>query len=144
MPTAKKVGIPFAGHVPIDVGVHRAIEAGYASIDQGDREQLRRGFCEAAQRIVRARLVEVCRFLAGPPLGFLLLSDVTCADFPESRNNYNGKVKASYFLSTAGTGSHTLALGYEDYQDMLKSDNYQSASSFTLWTYDTPTRADER
>jgi imidazolonepropionase-like amidohydrolase len=34
--TAKKVGIPFAGHVPIDVGVHRAIEAGYASIDHLD------------------------------------------------------------------------------------------------------------
>jgi imidazolonepropionase-like amidohydrolase len=34
--TAKKVGIPFAGHVPIDVGVNRAIEAGYASIDHLD------------------------------------------------------------------------------------------------------------
>ena len=64
-----------------------------------------------------------------------------CAPFPESRNNYNAKLKGTYFLSTAGIGTHTLALGYEDYQDMLKSDNYQSASSFTLWTYDDPTRA---
>lgn len=34
--TAKRLGIPFAGHVPLDVGVHRAIEAGYASIDHLD------------------------------------------------------------------------------------------------------------
>ena len=31
--TAKEVNIPFAGHVSFDVGVWRAIEAGYASID---------------------------------------------------------------------------------------------------------------
>jgi imidazolonepropionase-like amidohydrolase len=42
--TATKVGIPFAGHVPIDVGVHRAIEAGYASIDHLD------GYVEALLR----------------------------------------------------------------------------------------------
>lgn len=34
--TAKRLNIPFAGHVPLDVGVHRAIEAGYASIDHLD------------------------------------------------------------------------------------------------------------
>ena len=34
--TAKEVGIPFAGHVSLDVGVWRAIEAGYASIDHLD------------------------------------------------------------------------------------------------------------
>ncbi len=34
--TAKRLKIPFAGHVPLDVGVHRAIEAGYASIDHLD------------------------------------------------------------------------------------------------------------
>lgn len=42
--TAKEVGIPFAGHVPLDVGVHRAIEAGYASIDHLD------GYLEALIR----------------------------------------------------------------------------------------------
>jgi imidazolonepropionase-like amidohydrolase len=40
--TAKEVGIPFAGHVPAAVGVHRAIEAGYRSIDHLD------GYAEAA------------------------------------------------------------------------------------------------
>jgi imidazolonepropionase-like amidohydrolase len=39
--TAKKVGIPFAGHVSFGVGVWRAAEAGYSSIDHLD------GFVEA-------------------------------------------------------------------------------------------------
>lgn len=34
--TADKVGIPFSGHVPIQVGVERALNAGYASIDHLD------------------------------------------------------------------------------------------------------------
>lgn len=34
--TAKEVGIPFAGHVPVDVGVRHAMESGYASIDHVD------------------------------------------------------------------------------------------------------------
>ncbi len=34
--TAKRVGIPFAGHVPEDVGIARAIEAGYATIEHLD------------------------------------------------------------------------------------------------------------
>jgi imidazolonepropionase-like amidohydrolase len=42
--TAKAVGIPFAGHVPAAVGLHRAIEAGYQSIDHLD------GYAEAAVR----------------------------------------------------------------------------------------------
>lgn len=33
---AHEVGIPFAGHVPIDVGLHRALEAKYRSIDHLD------------------------------------------------------------------------------------------------------------
>jgi len=34
--TADRLDIPFAGHVPLDVGVQRAIEAGYASIEHLD------------------------------------------------------------------------------------------------------------
>lgn len=34
--TAKKEGIPFAGHVPVDVGIHRALESKYATIDHVD------------------------------------------------------------------------------------------------------------
>ena len=41
---AREAAIPFAGHVPAAVGVHRAIEAGYRSIDHLD------GYAEAAVR----------------------------------------------------------------------------------------------
>lgn len=34
--TAKQVDIDYAGHVPADVGIRRAISAGYASIDHAD------------------------------------------------------------------------------------------------------------
>ncbi len=34
--TANEVGIPFAGHVPVDVGIRRALESGQASIDHVD------------------------------------------------------------------------------------------------------------
>ena len=34
--TAKEVGIPYAGHVPVDVGIRHAIASDYASIDHVD------------------------------------------------------------------------------------------------------------
>ena len=34
--TAKEVAIPFSGHVPVEVGIHRALESGYATIDHLD------------------------------------------------------------------------------------------------------------
>lgn len=67
-----------------------------------------------------------------------------CSPFPESRNNQNAKLKGSYFLSTKGLGSHNISVGGEDYKDMLKSDNHQSASDFTIQDFissDIPTRA---
>jgi imidazolonepropionase-like amidohydrolase len=42
--TAKRVGIRFAGHVPLQVGLARALEAGYATIDHLD------GYVEAMVR----------------------------------------------------------------------------------------------
>lgn len=42
--TARQLGIPFAGHVPLDVGYHRALEARYSTIDHID------GFLEAMLR----------------------------------------------------------------------------------------------
>jgi imidazolonepropionase-like amidohydrolase len=42
--TAQRVGIRFAGHVPLDVGLARALEAGYATIDHLD------GYVEAMVR----------------------------------------------------------------------------------------------
>jgi imidazolonepropionase-like amidohydrolase len=43
--TAHRVGIPFAGHVPEDVGLARALEARYATIDHLD------GYIEAMLRV---------------------------------------------------------------------------------------------
>ena len=34
--TARENGIPFAGHVPVDVGIKRALESGFATIDHVD------------------------------------------------------------------------------------------------------------
>ena len=34
--TAREKGIDFAGHVPVDVGIHRALESGFATIDHVD------------------------------------------------------------------------------------------------------------
>ena len=34
--TANEVGIPFAGHVPVDVGIRHALESNYATIDHVD------------------------------------------------------------------------------------------------------------
>lgn len=34
--TAREAGIPFAGHVPVEVGIRHALESGYASIDHVD------------------------------------------------------------------------------------------------------------
>jgi imidazolonepropionase-like amidohydrolase len=42
--TAHRIGIPFAGHVPEDVGIARALEARYATIDHLD------GYIEAMLR----------------------------------------------------------------------------------------------
>jgi imidazolonepropionase-like amidohydrolase len=42
--TARRLGIRFAGHVPLDVGLARALETGYASIDHLD------GYVEAMLR----------------------------------------------------------------------------------------------
>jgi len=34
--TAKEVGIPYAGHVPVEVGIHRALESKYQTVDHLD------------------------------------------------------------------------------------------------------------
>ncbi|MDQ3279873.1 MAG: TonB-dependent receptor [Acidobacteriota bacterium] len=57
----------------------------------------------------------------------------TCGD--EERNNSNAKAKLSYFLSSKGLGTHNLSAGFETYEDMLMSNNHQSASDFSVITY---------
>lgn len=75
--TAKEVGIPFAGHVSFGVGVWRAIEAGYSSIDHLDgfveglvpgiekMHEQRAGFFGSlvADEVDRSRIPELMRAL---------------------------------------------------------------------------------
>jgi NADH/F420H2 dehydrogenase subunit C len=47
------------------------------------------------------RLLEVARFLAGPPALFAMLSDVSCADFPEQP----GRFRLAYQLFSLESGA---------------------------------------
>ncbi len=63
--------------------------------------------------------------------GYLGNSPVFCGVCPEEqRDNKDYLAKASYFLSTGSAGSHDIVLGYDEYQDMVKSDNHQSGSDW--------------
>ena len=55
-----------------------------------------------------------------------------CGSGIELRNNWNGFVKANYFLSTQKTGSHNIVAGMDVYKEMRKNDNYQSGSNFRV------------
>jgi NADH-quinone oxidoreductase subunit C len=43
---------------------------------------------ELTLEVPRERLLEVARYLAGPPLAFALLSDLSCADFPDAPDRF--------------------------------------------------------
>jgi outer membrane receptor for ferrienterochelin and colicin len=51
---------------------------------------------------------------------------------PEKRDNENFFVKGSYFLSTAGAGSHTLVMGYDNFNDVRNANNHQSGSDYRI------------
>lgn len=53
---------------------------------------------------------------------------------PESRDNQNVVLKASYFLSTASAGSHNLVGGLDLFDDERRSNNHQSGSDFRIFT----------
>ncbi len=52
---------------------------------------------------------------------------------PETRDNTDWYIKATYFLSTEKLGSHNIVLGFDDFAGTLKSNNYQSGSNYRLW-----------
>lgn len=45
-------------------------------------------FGELTLEIKPDRLLDVCRFLAGPPGSFTMLTDVTCVDFPQEPGRF--------------------------------------------------------
>jgi NADH-quinone oxidoreductase subunit C len=56
---------------------------------------------ETTVEIAPARLLDVARFVKGPPLSFVLLSDVSCADFPEQP----GRFRVAYHLFSLESGA---------------------------------------
>ena len=53
-----------------------------------------------------------------------------CPDGGDERENENYLAKASYFLSTEGSGSHDLVAGFDSFDDIRTSNNYQSPTNF--------------
>src|SRR5262245_66557712 len=51
---------------------------------------------------------------------------------PEERDNQDVFVKGSYFLSKPGLGTHTLAFGYDGFNDRRFANNHQSGSDYRI------------
>ena len=65
-----------------------------------------------------------------------MYSPIFCAVCPgsnEERNNDDYLVKGTWFLSTKSLGSHSVVLGFDDFGAQLKSNNWQSGSSWLLY-----------
>ncbi|HVN76660.1 MAG TPA: TonB-dependent receptor [Thermoanaerobaculaceae bacterium] len=58
-----------------------------------------------------------------------------CDRSAERRDNEDYLAKASWFLSTAGAGSHDLVLGWDQFHDVRAANNYQSGSGYFLYLY---------
>lgn len=54
-----------------------------------------------------------------------------CED--EERNNENYILKASYFLSTPGLGTHDIVAGFDQFDDIRKQMNHQSGSDYRIY-----------
>ena len=62
-------------------------------------------------------------------------SPIFCAVCPgaaEKRDNEDFLVKGTYFLSTRSLGSHTIAVGFDDFAGSRLSNNWQSGSSYFI------------
>ncbi|HKS23773.1 MAG TPA: carboxypeptidase regulatory-like domain-containing protein [Thermoanaerobaculia bacterium] len=50
----------------------------------------------------------------------------------EQRNNKSYNAKLSYFLGSSATGTHTLATGFESFDQMRYANNFQSGSNYRV------------
>jgi outer membrane receptor protein involved in Fe transport len=95
------------------------------------------------------RLYEIATGLGGPqdlidgtlmrhrPTGRRFWSSTFCGSCePEQRDNENTLAKASYFLTTEGSGTHDVTFGYDTFTDIRFSVNHQSGSDFQVWAED--------
>jgi outer membrane receptor protein involved in Fe transport len=55
----------------------------------------------------------------------------------EFRDSEKSTAKLTYFLGSKSLGTHNLVAGVERYKELLQSNNFQSASGFTLYTFST-------
>ena len=53
---------------------------------------------------------------------------------PETRDNRDILVKGTYFLSTGALGSHSIVLGYDNFDGKRAANNHQSGSDYRLFT----------
>jgi outer membrane receptor for ferrienterochelin and colicin len=51
---------------------------------------------------------------------------------PEDRDNQDIFLKGSYFLSTSGTGSHSMIMGFDSFNDVRLANNHQSGSDYRI------------
>jgi len=54
---------------------------------------------------------------------------------PEKRDNDEWLLKGSWFLSTAGVGTHDIVFGYDNFNDVRSANNYQSGSDWRIYGY---------
>jgi outer membrane receptor protein involved in Fe transport len=59
---------------------------------------------------------------------------------PTKRDNMDLFAKATYFLSTSGSGSHTLTFGADSFNDKTFSNNHQSGSDYRIYNTGTIVR----
>ncbi len=59
-----------------------------------------------------------------------------CPDGGDKRENKDYLAKASYFLSTKRSGSHDLVAGFDSFDDIRTSNNYQSPNDFFMFADD--------
>lgn len=52
---------------------------------------------------------------------------------PETRDNENYNVKATYYLATKALGTHNIATGYDNFAQTRFSNNFQSGSNFGIY-----------
>lgn len=52
---------------------------------------------------------------------------------PEERDNDNEYVKLTYFKPTKNSGSHTIVLGYDSFNDRRLANNHQSGSDYRIF-----------
>jgi len=92
-----------------------------------NRHSLSHGIGAASQDLINGTMV---RDLIGGTRYWVSTFCGVCRD--EQRDNNNVWVKGNYFLSRKGSGSHNISFGYETFNDIRVSDNYQSGSSYRI------------